>query len=52
MTKKTWLAAAGVLGLGAVSAYLLAHGYMESGTLAAALALAGLVFCPLWNWKL
>ncbi len=52
MTRKTWLAAAGIAGLGAVSIFLLAHGYRESGTLAVALALAGLAGRLLWSWKL
>lgn len=52
MTRKAWLAAAGVAVLGAVSIALLVNGCMGIGTLAAALALAGLGSLLLWKWKL
>ncbi len=48
---KTWLVAAGVAGLGTVSIALLAHGYRESGTLAAALTLTGLAWRLLYAWR-
>jgi hypothetical protein len=50
--RKTWLAAAGVVGMSAVSIALLSCGYRETGTLAVALALTGLACHLLYAWRL